>query len=58
MFTVANFGGASLPWLVGYASTLFGNLRFGLGVPLGAGILMYFFYLAKWGPALAENREA
>jgi fucose permease len=44
MFTVANFGGASLPWLVGYASHRFHDLRVGLAVPLTAAVLMYVLY--------------
>ena len=58
MFTMANLGGASLPWLVGYSSTKFGNLRVGLGVPLAAGILTYGLYLANWRPASDEQRNA
>jgi fucose permease len=44
MFTMANFGGASLPWLVGYSSHRFHDLRVGLVVPLVATILMYALY--------------
>src|SRR5882672_2574317 len=44
MFTMANFGGASLPWVVGYASHRFNDLRAGLGVPLAATVLMYVLY--------------
>jgi FHS family glucose/mannose:H+ symporter-like MFS transporter len=44
VFTVANFGGASLPWLVGYASHQFHDLRVGLAVPLTAAVLMYALY--------------
>src|SRR5260370_13599476 len=44
MFTMANFGGASLPWVVGYASHHFNDLRAGLGVPLAATVLIYFLY--------------
>src|SRR5258708_28123652 len=36
MFTMANFGGASLPWLVGYFSYRYHDLRVGLVVPLVA----------------------
>ncbi len=47
MFTLANFGGASLPWLVGYASHRVGDLRAGLSVPLLAGVGMFLLY--SWG---------
>jgi fucose permease len=50
MFTMANLGGASLPWLVGYFSNKLGDLRAGLAVPLIAGVLMYLFYLQSWRP--------
>jgi fucose permease len=60
MFTMANLGGASLPWLVGYSSTWFSNLRAGLWVPLIAGILMYLLYRTKWVPvgAITAPSEA
>jgi MFS transporter, FHS family, glucose/mannose:H+ symporter len=44
MFTMANLGGASLPWVVGYSSQRFNDLRAGLAVPLAATILMYALY--------------
>jgi fucose permease len=34
MFALAGCGGATLPWLAGYISTVFGSLRYGLLVPL------------------------
>jgi len=34
MFALAGAGGSILPWLIGYTSTLSGNLKFGLLVPL------------------------
>jgi len=48
MFTMANLGGASLPWLVGFSSTRFGNLKAGLTVPLIAGVLTVILYFRKW----------
>jgi fucose permease len=45
MFTMANLGGASLPWIVGYSSNHFHDLRAGLVVPLAATVLMYALYL-------------
>jgi MFS transporter, FHS family, glucose/mannose:H+ symporter len=47
MFTVANFGGASLPWIVGYSSHRYHDLRVGLAVPLVATVLMYALYRKK-----------
>jgi fucose permease len=48
MFTMANLGGASLPWLVGYSSSRLGSLTNGLSVPLIACLLMYVVYLWNW----------
>ena len=48
MFTMANLGGASLPWLVGYASNRFGSLRIGLAGPLIAGIAIFALYFSNW----------
>jgi fucose permease len=47
MFTMANFGGASLPWVVGYGSHEFHDLRVGMAVPLIAAVLMYVLYLGS-----------
>lgn len=49
MFTVANFGGASLPWFVGFASVLATSLRIGLLAPLAAGVLMLGLYPKSLG---------
>jgi fucose permease len=43
-FNMANFGGATLPFCVGYAGQHFGGLKMGLLVPLAAGILMLALY--------------
>jgi fucose permease len=48
MFTMANLGGALLPWLVGYTSNWSGNLKVGLTAPLIAGIGLFVLYLSKW----------
>jgi len=48
MFTVANIGGACLPWLVGVSSTHFGEIRAGLAIPLLGSAVMYFLYLPDW----------
>ena len=47
VFTIANGGGASLPWLVGYTSTRFDSLRVGMVIPLLAGILMWILFSKK-----------
>ena len=44
MFTMANLGGASLPWLVGYSSHEFNDLGIGLAVPVAATGLMLLLY--------------
>jgi FHS family glucose/mannose:H+ symporter-like MFS transporter len=48
MFTMANLGGASQPWLVGYASNRFGSLKVGLAIPLIAGAAMFVLYFWTW----------
>lgn len=57
MFVMASLGGASLPWLVGYCSTLFGAVRAGLLVPLVAAALMLALYFAKWKPYAIEPKN-
>jgi len=52
-FTLANVGGACLPWLVGVSSTQFGTLKAGLGVPLIAAGLALVVYTRDWSPAPA-----
>jgi MFS transporter, FHS family, glucose/mannose:H+ symporter len=53
MFTMSNLGGSCLPFLVGFCSTRFHNLRVGLAVPLVASGLMFVLYRTKWKPAHA-----
>jgi len=48
MFTMANLGGAFMPWLVGYFSNHFGSVRAGMVVPLIAGGAMCALYLTNW----------
>jgi fucose permease len=48
MFTMANLGGACLPWFVGYASNRIGDLKVGLAVPLIAGVAMFVLYFSNW----------
>jgi FHS family glucose/mannose:H+ symporter-like MFS transporter len=50
MFTVANLGGSSLPWLVGVSSGRFGSLRVGMAVPLIGSIALFLLYLRDWTP--------
>lgn len=40
MFALAGAGGATLPWLIGYTSTMSGNLKYGLAVPLVGCVVM------------------
>jgi FHS family glucose/mannose:H+ symporter-like MFS transporter len=40
MFALAGAGGATLPWLIGYTSTVSGNLKYGLVVPLFGCVVM------------------
>ena len=44
MFTMANFGGASLPWLVGYTSHKFSDLAVGLAIPVAGTAFMWVLY--------------
>ena len=44
IFSMGNFGAASLPWLVGAISTRFGSLRVGLLVPLVGALFLVLFY--------------
>jgi FHS family glucose/mannose:H+ symporter-like MFS transporter len=58
MFTMANLGGASVPWLVGYSSSRLGNLRTGLYVPLISGVFMYVVYFLNWRTIPARQSVA
>lgn len=48
MFTLANLGGGSVPWLVGVSSSQFGSLRAGLALPLIGTAVMFVLYLRDW----------
>jgi fucose permease len=50
MFTLANLGGGSVPWLVGVSSTQFGTLKAGLLLPLIGTAVMFGLYLRDWKP--------
>ena len=54
MFTMANLGGSSMPWLVGVSSNQLGTLKAGLAVPLIGSIVMYGLYLRDWKVAAQE----
>jgi fucose permease len=55
MFTMANFGGACMPWLVGASANQLGTLKAGLAVPLLGGAVMYVLYLRNWTAVTAEQ---
>ena len=49
MFALSTLGGASMPWLVGLASTAFRNLRVGLLIPVaGCLFMLVVFSSARW----------
>lgn len=48
MFALGGLGGATLPWLVGYVSNKFGNLRAGLWVPVAGCVILLALYLLRW----------
>ena len=54
MFTMANLGGAFMPWLVGFFSNRFGSVRAGMVVPLIAGGAMCTLYLLNWNAKAAQ----
>jgi fucose permease len=47
IFSLSNFGGAALGWLVGALSSHFGSLRVGFLVPLVGAVGMLTFYLSQ-----------
>jgi MFS transporter, FHS family, glucose/mannose:H+ symporter len=58
MFTMANFGGASLPWLVGHTSHHWNDLRAGFAIPLVATVLMYALYCRKPSSGAAQTASS
>jgi FHS family glucose/mannose:H+ symporter-like MFS transporter len=54
MFTMANLGGAIVPWMVGYFSHRFNSLGVGLTIPLATAALMYLLYALNFGRGLAQ----
>jgi len=57
-FALAGLGGATLPWLVGYASTWYGSLKFGLLVPLCGCLAMLLLHavLGDTGRSTEDKR--
>ncbi len=55
MFAFGGLGGACLPWLVGYLSSQFASLRFGLLVPLAATLLMLALQVLIPAPGRRTN---
>ncbi|HEV2314616.1 MAG TPA: MFS transporter [Candidatus Acidoferrales bacterium] len=54
MFALGGLGGATLPWLVGYVSNKFGNLRAGLWVPVAGCVILLALYLLRWDKDACE----
>jgi len=48
MFTLANLGGGSMPWLVGVVAGRFGTLKVGMLVPLIGSAALFVLYLRDW----------
>lgn len=48
MFALGGLGGATLPWLVGFVSHHFDNLRSGLWIPVVGSLAMLVLYLLPW----------
>lgn len=48
MFALAGFGGAFIPWLVGFSSTEMSSLKLGLMVPLVGAAAMLVLYFRAW----------
>lgn len=44
MFALGGLGGATLPWLIGHASSRLGSLRVALTIPLAAALLMFALF--------------
>ena len=57
VFALASFGGATMPWLVGFVSTRRGTLRAGLLVPLAACLIMIGLWTTLPAPSLQSESE-
>ena len=58
-FVLAGLGGALIPWLVGFNSALFGDLRIGLLIPLfcvASMIVLQIFIIRALAPANFQSR--
>jgi FHS family glucose/mannose:H+ symporter-like MFS transporter len=55
IFSLSNFGGAALGWLVGALSSHFGSLRVGFIVPLVGAVAMLAFYLSQQSSPAETN---
>ncbi|HLV87149.1 MAG TPA: MFS transporter [Candidatus Sulfotelmatobacter sp.] len=55
-FTMANVGGACLPWLVGVVSTRSGTLRAGLSVPVIGAVTLLVLFSRRWSPFTEQSR--
>ena len=58
MFTMANLGGAIVPWMVGYFSHRFNSLRVGLTIPFATTALMYFLYAGNFARGQTRRSSA
>jgi FHS family glucose/mannose:H+ symporter-like MFS transporter len=47
MFALGGLGGATLPWLIGHASSRFGSLREALTIPLAAALMMLALFASR-----------
>lgn len=56
VFTMSNFGGALLPWLVGFFSERAGKLQAGLTVPLIGGMVVLALYVWNWNARSERSR--
>ena len=59
LFVVAGLGGAVIPWLVGFTSVQFGDLRIGLLIPsfgVACMIVLQIFILRALAPGDLQNR--
>jgi FHS family glucose/mannose:H+ symporter-like MFS transporter len=48
MFALAGMGAATVPWVVGFASTQLSSLKLGLTVPLAGCAILLVIYLRNW----------
>jgi fucose permease len=59
MFALSTFGGASVPWLVGFSATKAHSLRAGLLIPVaGSALMLALFSRPQWRQLSAEASSA